>query len=170
MVASLPTKPRDDWSGRTSRRPPRLARFWLTLGLTLRQSIENLLHNPQEALLPTLERGFIALFRGGGSDSERVQRVRTLLAFEFRVLVSKAIDPGLASGGDAGMAPDPFARSDHVAELAQGLPGSAPDLGWGDLCQPLQIIPIGGTHRSILTQPLLTVLCGSIAQAIGDEL
>ena len=42
---------------------------------------------------------------------------------------------------------------------AEELPGDSHDFGWGALCETLQVIPIGGTHASMLEPPRLQELC-----------
>lgn len=62
--------------------------------------------------------------------------------------------------------PSPIAVPTIVFSSGDALPGQTPDLGWGGLCAPLRIAPIGGTHASILQPPQLERLCARLLSAL----
>jgi acyl-coenzyme A synthetase/AMP-(fatty) acid ligase/thioesterase domain-containing protein len=45
-----------------------------------------------------------------------------------------------------------------------------PDFGWRRVCDELAIVPIGGSHESILQPPFLQLLCDRFAESVGHAL
>jgi thioesterase domain-containing protein len=45
------------------------------------------------------------------------------------------------------------------------LPGAPADYGWSDLCTPLSVVHIGGTHAAMPEPPLQLLLCARLLDA-----
>jgi len=48
------------------------------------------------------------------------------------------------------------------------LPGAPADYGWSDLCTPLSVVQIGGTHATMLEPPLQALLCARLLEAVRN--
>lgn len=49
----------------------------------------------------------------------------------------------------------------------ESLPEGQPDCGWSDLCRPLRLVPIGGTHASMMEPPYRERLCAKLVEAVA---
>jgi acyl-coenzyme A synthetase/AMP-(fatty) acid ligase/thioesterase domain-containing protein len=72
----------------------------------------------------------------------------------------RALDQWTAAPADVSVT---LFRSDDHRERA-------PDFGWRRVCEQLTIVPIGGTHESILQPPHLNTLCDRFAESVQRAL
>ncbi len=63
--------------------------------------------------------------------------------------------------------PTPLRVPTILLQSAESLSDLPADFGWSRLCDPIALIPIGGTHESMLDPPLLALTCAQILKWIA---
>ncbi len=64
--------------------------------------------------------------------------------------------------------PTPLRVPTVLLQSAESLSDMPADFGWGRLCNPLELVRIGGTHESMLDPPLLAVSCEQILKKVAE--
>lgn len=130
--------------------------------------VGNLLARPQR-LMPALLRRFITLcvrMRWFGllrAMGERVIASRSDFAFYFRYHLTWMLRV-LALRG---WRPRPIPVRAVLFRSDDELPGTEKDLGWGALCEQLDVVAVGGTHASMLEPPHVDRLRDEILRALA---